>query len=431
MEESLIKKKCTRASVFLIFASLFLYVAVTSATGLYTAEKTTLYTLGKFGNLTNLATTLELYYYTYAAMQIFLIFFIRKVNIKWFLTLTLASSAVLIASVSVTNGINQHYLIYAVNGVFQAGTWGCLLKMLSVHIPSRLLPLANQVISAGPALSGGASYTVAAAFGENWKTSFLFMGLFLFFATLLYFVSVTRIERLPKEAEALPLSDTGTVDECGNDFINLKNKKRIVVFYAVSMLMGFLFTSLYFMVKNNLDVFLKEIGGFTNSTSKLLAIFAPIFAAIGPFLAVRSCEKRKNFITVAALYFGAALIFATLLVFLFASHVALSLSLAVLFMVFVNGGWSVTLSIASLRMRGRIDTGIYSSLVNSVSSVASGIAPKFITAFLDDTSYTTRDSWQASFLSVFLLNLAVVAILLSLILVVRLLNKKDREALVQ
>ena len=77
-------KRRNRAYILLIVSSIFLYIALTGSKNLYTAEKTTLYELGIFGNLTDLASTMEYYFYTYAAMQVALIFFVKKINIKWF-----------------------------------------------------------------------------------------------------------------------------------------------------------------------------------------------------------------------------------------------------------------------------------------------------------------------------------------------------------
>ena len=373
---------------------------------------------------------MEYYFYTYAVMQIFLIFFVKRINIKWFLTVTLGISAVLTAFVSLTDSIYQHYVLYAIKGLLQAGIWGCELKVLSVHLPSRLLPVANQIMSAGPALAGASAYGVAAAFGEDWQTPFLVMGIIIFAAVLLYFVSVTYMERFPGEVETHHVvhsdgTEEDVSDEDENDFIHLDNKRRVLIFYAAAMLMGFLFTSLYFMVNNNLDMYLKEIGGFSNDVSKLLTIFAPVCAVVGPLMTVRSCEKHKNFITVCAFYFGIAMICALLLLFFFDKNVAVSLGLVVLFIVFVNGGRSVTLSIASLRMRKKIDTGVFSTTVNAVSSLASGLSPKIITRILDNTAYSQTQSWKISFIVIFVWVFAVVALLLLFALAVKLLNRKD------
>ena len=404
-------------------------MTLTGAKNLYSAEKTTLYGLGIFGNLTDLASTMEYYFYTYAAMQMFLIFFVKKINIKWFLTVTLGISALLFGAVPFTTEIIQHYVLYGANGILQAGIWGCMLKVLSMHLPSRLLPIANQIMSAGPAVAGAVSYGIAAAFGENWKAPFILMSALVLCAVFFYFISVTRMEKFPKEIELHHVVHSdGTEEDVSydddNDFIHLDSKKRVIIFYVASMLLGFLFTSLYFAVNNNLDVYLKEIGGFSNGKSKLLTIFAPVFAVAGPFACVRVCEKRKNFIGVCAMFFGAAMLVSFLLVFLFDKSTGLSLALVVAYLVLVNGGRSVTLSIASLRIRSKIDTGAYSTAVNAISSVASGIAPKVVTRVLDNTAYETGRSWEISFVLIFVFSLLTVILLLSSMLLVKLANRK-------
>ena len=190
------------------------------------------------------------------------------------------------------------------------------------------------------------------------------------------------------------------------------------------MLMGFLFTSLYFMINNNLTYYLSDIGGFTDTQSKLLTIFAPICAVVGPFLTVASCEKHRNFILVCASYFGTALLFATLLLFLFDANVVISLILLVLFLVSVNGGRSVTLSIASLRMRRKIDTGVYSTAVNAISSIASGLSPKIIATILDANNADRTHGWQISFIIIFVWTFTVVLLLIGAALLVRFINRK-------
>lgn len=424
----------SRAYGLLIFASIFMYIAITTAKNLYTAEKTTLYGLGIFGNLTALASTMEYYFYTYAAMQIALIFFVKRINIKWFLTATLSISAVLTLILPFTDSITQHYILFGINGVLQAGIWGCLLKVLSVHLPARLLPIANQIMSAGPAVSGALSYGVAALFGENWKIPFILMGIISLSSVFIYCIAVSFVEKFPKEEEVhhavLSRGTEADVDgEEDNDFIGLNSKKRVAIFFAASMVMGFLFTSLYFMVNNNLDMYLKEIGGFSNSIAKTLTIFAPVCAVVGPLMTVRSCERHKNFIAVAAFYFGVALLSVLVMLLVFDKSVSVSLALLVLFLVFVNGGRSVTLSIASLKMRKKIDTGVYSTAVNAVSSIASGISPKFIAMILDNESYSLTESWRLSFLLIFAFIFASVALLGVFVFLIKRLNKKDKAAL--
>ena len=62
MESTVVSKRRNRAYWLLIISSFVLYVTMTSAKNLYVAEKTTFYSLGAFGNLTDLAATMEYYF---------------------------------------------------------------------------------------------------------------------------------------------------------------------------------------------------------------------------------------------------------------------------------------------------------------------------------------------------------------------------------
>lgn len=425
--EKLMEKRRSRAYVLLIFASVFLYLTLTASKNLYSAEKTTLYGLGTFGNLTDLATTMEYYFYTYAATQIALAFFIKKINIKWFLAVTVGISAILTVLVSFTSGIGQHYIIFAINGILQAGIWGILLKILSVYLPMRLLPIANQIMSAAPAAASAIAYGVAALFGDNWKLPFFILGLLLLFCVVLYTVSVNIVAKFPKDMSThhIVMSDgteADVSDEEENDFIHLDSKHRVAVFYAVSIFIGFIVTSIYFMVNNSLDIYLKEIGGFGNSTAKILTVFAPLAAVVGPLVCVRSCERHRNFIAVAAVYFGLSLAVMTAVLFVFDKSVIAALVLIVLFLLLANGGRSVSLSVAALKMRTKIDTGVYSTIVNAVASVASGVTPKIITSILDRESLSVTESWRISLGIIFLVNLVAVVALMLIILWIKLVN---------
>ena len=421
-----------RAYRLLIFSSFLLYIVLTAAKNLYTAEKTTLYTLGTFGSLTDLASTMEYYFYTYAVMQVLLVFLIKKINLKWYLTLTLALSALLTALMAFTGQLREHYLLYTVNGFLQAGVWGCSIKVLGVYLPARLLPIANQLMASGPALAGAVAYGVAALFGENWRTPFLFLGVLLLLCVALYFFSVTYVSRFPREVHTHTVvradgSREEVSDEEENDFIHLKSRKRVIWFYVFSVIVGVALTAIYFAINNNLDVFFKEVGGLSNDLAKWITIVAPLLATLGPVIVVRLCEWHRNFITVCAVAFSLALVLMLLITLFFEQNVILSLVLLSLYLVVVNGGRSVSLSIAALRMRERIDAGVYTTMINAAASIVAGVAPKLITSILDREELSVSESWQSAFVTVLIWNAVIVVALFSLRFAVKLLNRRDEK----
>ena len=191
-------KRRLTAYRFLIFASFFLYIILTASKNIYVAEKLSLVETGKFGTLTDLASTMEYYFYTYAATQIILCFFMKKLNIKWFLTIMLSISGVLTIVIAFTQNITQQWIIFAINGIAQAGIWGCVLKILGKYLPEKMLPSANKLMTSGPAVAGVIAYGTSAAFGDNWPIPFILLGSLLLFAVATYFISVTVVSKYPR-----------------------------------------------------------------------------------------------------------------------------------------------------------------------------------------------------------------------------------------
>ena len=409
---------------FLIISSFFTYVALTTSKSIYTANKTTLYSLGIFGNLTDLATTLEYYFYTYAIMQVFLAFFMKKINVKWFLCITVGISAILTSLMAFTNTITQHYLIYTVNGILQAGVWGCLFKNLSKYLPQKFLGIGNGVMSAGPTTSYALSYLVTALFDENWRTPFMLMGIILLVAVIIYFVSVTIISKLDNSNVAIENFNTESLKAEETPLIKFSSKKGVIVFYVFSLVVSFVITSVYFMLNNNVDFFLKEVGEFTNNQSKSLTIIATVVTVIGPLLTVALCEKYKNYLTVGGVLCSIALTFMVILVFAFEYSAILSLLLFIIFLVIINGARTISLSIAGVKQRSNIDSGTYITAVNVLSAIASGLAPKLLSMIIDNENLSTILSWRISFIiiAVAVLTLSVFCLLSGLIV-----NKKNRK----
>ena len=426
-------KKRNAVYKLLIFASFFLYIILTSSKNIYVAEKLTLEATGKFGSFTDLASTMEYYFYTYAATQIILCFFMKKLNIKWFLTVSLGISGILTIVVAFTKNIEQQWIIYAINGIAQAGIWGCVLKVLGQFLPEKMLPTANKLMTSGPAVAGVIAYGVSAGFGDKWHIPFILLGGVLLCAVVLYFISVTIVSKYPREIKTQHVinsdgSEEDLLESDKNDFIHLNSKKRIILFYVISIIMGLVVTALFFSLNNVLDIYLKQIGGFSETTSKLLTVIAPVVIIVGPFFTVNACEKHKNFLWVASIIYAITLIFPVLLIFLFdVKFIYLPLAIYLAFLIFSNGGRSISLSIAALKVREKIDTGIYSSLVNAAASISTGLAPKILTKIIDNPNLSTHQNWINTFIVTACIGAVTVLLLVGLALWVKLLNKKDKQ----
>jgi len=429
-------KKQNFAYWFLIFATFFMYIVLTGSKNLYVAEKTTMTAAGF--NSVALASTMEYYFYAYAAMQLALVFFMQKVNIKWYLAVTITLSAILTILISFTSTVEHHWVIFIVNGIMQAGIWGCSIKTLGHHLPSDLLPNANSLMSSGPAVAYFLSYGVASVFGENWKLPFIVLGIVLIIAVALFVMAVNLANKYPREKAMHHVvhadgSEEDVSDEDKNDFIHLKNKKRKFVFYAFSLFFGLIITFLYFSLNNIVDYFLSNVGGFDNTTSKLISMVILVITVIGPVLTVRACEKQTNFLKVAFVFFGLALLCSVALLVLSILNVQTFAVLVVfylLFLVLTNGGRTISLSVAALKMRDKIDTGVYSTMVNVAASVSAGVAPKIYTIIVNPEATAPaliHQNWINAFTVSVVLGAITVSCIAFLIVWIKRLNKKDAK----
>ena len=190
--------------------------------------------------------------------------------------------------------------------------------------------------------------------------------------------------------------------------------------------MGLAVTGLFFAINNTLDIFLKQIGGFDNTTAKWITVIAPVAIIIGPILCVRVCDKHRNFLAVGMGFFGLSAIFAILLLFFFDVHIVLSLILLLTFMILTNGGRSISLSIAALKLRDKIDVGLCSALTNAAASIASGVIPKLFTMIIDKPAFSPVENWTNAFTLIAVWNVVVVAVLIGLILWIKYINRKKQ-----
>ena len=81
-------KKRNRAYWMLIVSSFLLYVVMTGAKNVYTAEMSL---VEKFFGVdkATVSATMQYYFYTYAGVQLLLVPFMQKLNIKWYLNVVI------------------------------------------------------------------------------------------------------------------------------------------------------------------------------------------------------------------------------------------------------------------------------------------------------------------------------------------------------
>ena len=114
------QKKWHKYGKLLIFACVFMYMAEIAAKGVFGAEIATIIVeLNTDKVNASLANTY--YFVTYGLVQILLCFFVSKLNMRKYLSFTLPVAAVLTILMGFATNITHMWVLFAINGVFQAG----------------------------------------------------------------------------------------------------------------------------------------------------------------------------------------------------------------------------------------------------------------------------------------------------------------------
>lgn len=405
----------------LIAACFLLYTSMMAAKGVFLAEITYLmkvFSVDKYtASLTN-----TYYFVAYAGVQVLLFFFIKKINIRKFLIITVPISAVATMLMGRADGIEDMYLLFALCGVFQAGVYAGCNHTLTSCLPSEWLTKANSVMNFGYATGTVVSYAFCALCVkmELWSVPFFVMGAILFAAVVFYYICAKGCaRRFGKES-----TDKKRVESCDSDaFIKVGRGRKKAFFYAIDLVTTFLATSLYYAIMNWISTLLVKVYGQPDHIAIYITILAPMLIAIGPMMTIRACDKEKDFIKVGAIFMLVALPLPLLLSFVYDSVLLVAFVISAAFVVLINGVKAISLSVMAFKLRNEVNTAEYSVIVNATASLAGGIAPTVAGKIIDN------GGWSAYYLAIFAVCLAVTLTLLITDALVRKRKVKENNAL--
>ena len=427
-EKSLISRKY-KAGNFLIFTCTFLYAALMTAKGIFTAEIAELIIV--FGTDKPTASLASTYYFlTYASVQIIMTLFMGKMDMKKYLSITIPLSAVCTAIMGLATKIEHMWIVFSINGVFQAGMWGGIVYTITRYLPPSMLAKGNTIVNAGYALGNVLAYALSALFVSFnlWRLPFFIAGALSLLAIILYIISVNnsvKYQDVPDVRNSQPTTEKkkriGRPKDKDADqpMIILDGKKKRVVFYIIDMFMSFLLTAPYYMIMNWLPNSLIENHGFSNDVAIYISIIAPIVTLIGPTLTISSCDKVKNFVKPALFYSLMMLPMPLLLALLYKVHFLIVIVLSVACLALTNGIKAITLSVVSIKLRTQINSGMIGTLNNATASVAAAVVPTIIGAIIESAG------WQASYFVTFGASLAICLALVIILALVKIDNSKN------
>ena len=379
------RDKIKRAK-FLIWTGFLVYVLMMGSKNVYTAEVAAIQLAFGTGKAqTSLAMTY--YFIAYAIGQLVLAPLFSKTNLKVFISLTAGVSSVLTVLIGFMPSMTMLYVLCTINGALQAGIYSGVMAIISKYAPTKLLPYANRVMSAGGAIYGILSYGVPAIFvGFGlWNVPFILLGIVFGIIVIIFFIAAERMKKYPPEIDW----QNGKCKSVENEpmYINVSTRSKKIRYFVLMALLSLFGNFMHGLLQQWVPSLLHEKFGMDLSYSILITLLVPLGLFAGSLVAVSLCEKYKNVFNVSMVVTAIAMIVFAPMIFFYDANIVLTIVCVVGFLSISNAGRVTFSSILSFKMRSHINTGSYLAFLNAFSAVVQAVAPPTGGAIIDSIGY--------------------------------------------
>ncbi len=410
-----------RSYNFLIFACFLVWFIMMGSKNIYTAEYI------EIGNVFGVdkpqaSLAMTFYFITYSALQILLFFIMGKINVKWYMLITVFLSGIATIFVALATNLWQLWWILAINGILQGGIWGMCTSVLDKYLPNKMKATANMVMNIGTALAGIISYGSASLFVsfKRFDSPFTFFGIILSISAILFFIAVSNCAKLKEEnSSTQDLPQTATIKPSQNLPFTLKTSNKKMLFVVLTFILSLVIHFVFYGTLNWIPSMLTENFNMDESIAILISVIAPIATVVGPVFSIRHCEKFPNFVIVGLVYLSLACLFSFLMIFLFNVNVVLSLIIVCIYLIIMQGTITIVFSVISYKLSEYVNAGAHSGLMNAAGGISAGIAPPIVGAIIE-----CNNGWQLSYITIFTVTLIVT---ISIVLLLSLLRKSANK----
>ena len=361
--------------ILLIISAYFLYLMSIAIKMIYSAQ---LVEIGPFFGVekSDLSLGLTFYYVVYAVAQFVVSPFLKKINIKKFLAVTVFLSGISFGLIKFCSELWQIYIILSLNGIFQLGIYGGCMWAFSKYLPDYLSATVTNILSTGMALGTALAYGFSFLFVEflTWKDTFLFFSVLTIISIIVFYIVLTKVEKNVPQVSTSVSNNVKT---------KTTNKNNVFVLISLLCATSLLLCVSYYGLTNWFPSLLKEVFGVPSQYSILITLLVPLGVFFGPFLSSGMCKKFNNYFVVATIFSLIGLLLSIALVFLYDSSILIAIVVNILIMFFARGCINLVTSYIPLRIRGMFDTGSTCMLVNATACLSAAFTP-LITAVIAD-----------------------------------------------
>lgn len=373
----------------LIFLGIFLYFSLMFAKQIFNAEIIEIQEVFH-ESATNISLVTLVYYVVYAISQFALVLFIDKIKMRNFLSITLGASAILTVLIGVVGnmgaGLSFLFVVFALNGVLQAGNYAGIVKIFSKYLNREKYMLAMKLINVAATVSLAGSYGVSALFVafSRWDIPFIVSGLLFLISVLVFYFGYKIVVKKIKELGHLENDDKKGKEEKIKITLSKKTKRSAFIFLVLICVIALFSNFVYYGLNNWFSKLMYDVHGIPKHYSILLSVGVSLLTAIASAVAISYFSKSKISNQVATIGYVVLMGLSIIIAFTYKLHVIYVMLICVLFICLTQGLKTLYNSVTTYDVKDVIEPGKYSLLFNAMASIAAGCSPTVISLIFEN-----------------------------------------------
>lgn len=414
-------KKLRIKQNLLIALCITLYFFMMTSKQIFTAELVEV--IDVFNITASQASLANLFYFvSYAIMQVLLMLFINKVNLRVYLSITMAFSALSTLLIGVVGnfgaGFEELLIIFIFNGLFQAGCYGGIVKLFVKYLDKDLYYRGVKLIQVSFLVSIIISYIMSSAFVAvaRWDLPFIITGGVFVAFMLLFFIGVKKVTKDIALMRGVDFEKEK--EEGGGTEYKITHTKQTKIYLFVLIgalcLIAVLGNSIYYALSNWFSILLYDVYAVPKEYSILVTLAVSTLVNLATVLMISILQKQKTMHILTSISLALSVIFGTILTFVYGNNFLLATAMCLAFMVCSRMGSSPYISVMAYNLHEVFDPSKYSLLANAFASVAAGVAPTVISLLFENFG------WDVSFITMTVL----AALLVVSVFVVKIYERK-------
>ncbi len=382
-----VDKKTKNCCLRFIFACFFLYLMSMCIKMAYSSEMAEII-VAIGSNKPDVSLGLLIYYAAYCVAQLLFAVFISKMNLKWFISITVSLTALSFGMMLIVSELWHLYLILGLNGFFQTGIWGGIMYFVGKYVPKEMESFASKLLATGVAVGTAIAYGASFFFIYllDWRYTFLFFAILSVVSIVLFLLSLKSAEKNLAFVARQKAEENKIQEQTLNAEMPKTKEKGGVFFFVIFFTVVItLLSCIYYAFIGWFPNLLIENFAMPTEYSILITLLLPLTMTPSSIITIELSQRSKSDYNVSIIFTTVITGLMVALLFGYSLNIVLTIIVSVLIFFGLRGLMSMIGTYFPLKYKDRIEAGKFSLILNAFAALVGGVMP-YATAFVLENS---------------------------------------------